>query len=82
MGSHPLQVTFPKSAVNQGILTALCQEFWTLTGSPGSDYILQTSTNLFDWLSLLTNNASFDGQLRFELPVPADPYRFFRALAP
>jgi hypothetical protein len=53
----------------------------TLTGSPGRDYILQSSTNLFDWLSFLTNNAGFDGQLRFELPPPTEPYQFFRALA-
>jgi len=52
----------------------------TLTGSSGHAYILQTSTNLLDWLSLLTNNASFDGSLRFELPATPDPHRFFRAL--
>lgn len=53
---------------------------FALTGSPGRDYILQTSTNLLDWLSLQTNNASFDGQLLFELPTTAEPARFFRAL--
>jgi hypothetical protein len=52
----------------------------TLTGSPGRDYVLQTSTNLLDWLSFLTNNAGFDGQLRFELPPPTQPHQFFRAL--
>jgi hypothetical protein len=52
----------------------------TLTGSPGRDYILQTSTNLLHWLPLLTNNAGFDGQLRFELPPPTKPHEFFRAL--
>jgi hypothetical protein len=52
----------------------------TLTGSPGRDYILQTSTNLLHWLPLLTNNAGFDGQLVLELPAAPDPTRFFRAL--
>jgi hypothetical protein len=52
----------------------------TLTGTPGRSYTLQTSTNLLDWLSLLTNNAALDGQLRFELPISTEPYRFFRAL--
>ena len=33
------------------------------TGSPGRDYILQSSTHLLHGLSLQTNNASFDGHL-------------------
>ena len=51
----------------------------TLTGSPGRDYVVQTSTNLLGWLTLLTNNAGFDGRLLFELPASEEPYRFFRA---
>jgi hypothetical protein len=53
----------------------------TLTGSPGRDYILQTSTNLFNWSSVETNNASFNGLLDFEVAPTSDPQRFFRALA-
>ncbi|MFO1497838.1 MAG: hypothetical protein U1G07_05490 [Verrucomicrobiota bacterium] len=53
----------------------------TLTGSPGREYILQTSTNLTDWSSLMTNSASSDGRLTFEVPANLDPYRFFRARA-
>jgi hypothetical protein len=53
----------------------------TLTGSPGRDYILETSTNLLNWLSLQTNNASFNGQLLFEIPAATDPHRFFRTLS-
>ncbi len=53
----------------------------TMTGSPGRDYILQTSTNLLNWSSVETNNAGFDGRLDFELPFdPIDRQRFFRAL--
>jgi hypothetical protein len=52
----------------------------SLTGTPGRSYVLQTSTNLLHWLSLLTNTAGFDGQLVLELPAMPDPTRFFRAL--
>lgn len=52
-----------------------------LIGSPGRNYILQTSTNLSNWSAIETNNASFDGSLDFQILPGAGAQRFFRALS-
>jgi hypothetical protein len=52
-----------------------------LTASPGREYILQASTNLLHWPSILTNVASLDGLLIFDISKTGDPARFFRTLA-
>lgn len=50
-----------------------------LNGLPGTNYIFQASTNLTDWVSLATNNAS-DGQVIFsDTNAPAFPLRAYRA---
>ncbi len=51
-------------------------------GNAGQTYRLDASTNLVDWISLLTTNAP-GGRLDFTDPASATlPYRFYRAVAP
>jgi hypothetical protein len=53
-----------------------------LTGSAGVPYVLETSTNLLDWLPLSTNVLA-DGIGFFSVPLPPGPgQQFYRALAP
>ncbi|MEK7782170.1 MAG: immunoglobulin domain-containing protein, partial [Verrucomicrobiota bacterium] len=53
-----------------------------VTGDPGFNVLLQTSTNLVDW-SALTNLVNPTGTLSFtNPPAPGVPYQFFRALYP
>jgi hypothetical protein len=54
----------------------------SVTGTPGRDYILQSSTDLVNWSSVFTNSTGFDGSLRFELPLGSDTQIFFRATGP
>ena len=73
--SVPLQFTsitaLPDGAVSLGV-----------TGDPGFNVLLQTSTNLVDW-SALTNLVNPTGTLSFtNPPAPGVPYQFFRALYP
>jgi hypothetical protein len=50
---------------------------FSISGSAGPDYILQTSTDLVDWQPLLTTNPA---ALPFTLTVPhgTEPQRFYR----
>jgi hypothetical protein len=53
-----------------------------ISGQPGFDVRLMTSTNLTDW-SVLTNLANPTGALLFTNPVPSDvPQQFYRAEYP
>jgi hypothetical protein len=52
-----------------------------LTGTPGREYILQSSTTLVDWSDTLTDAVSYDGSLTLEIAPTTDPVRFFRAMA-
>jgi hypothetical protein len=53
-----------------------------VTGDPGFNVLLQTSTNLVDW-SALTNLVNPTGTLSFtNTPALDVPYQFFRALYP
>jgi len=60
--------------------------FWTnglrvqFRGQTGSDYVIQTSTNLTTWTALLTSTAA-DGLVTMtETNMLASPRRFFRAV--
>jgi hypothetical protein len=54
----------------------------SISGQPGFDVRLLTSTNLVDW-SVLTNLANPTGVLLFTNPVPSDvPQQFYRAEYP
>jgi hypothetical protein len=54
----------------------------TLTGQAGAQYVIQTSTNLVNWLNFSTNVAT-GGTVQIPLLVnPASPAQFYRALAP
>jgi len=73
--SIPLQFTsitaLPEGKVSLGV-----------TGDPGFNVLLQTSTNLLDW-SALTNLLNPTGTLSFtNAPAAEVPYQFFRALYP
>jgi sugar lactone lactonase YvrE len=48
-----------------------------LTGVPGFSYVVQSSTNLIDWTSLLTNTAPFTFT---DAPVNPFPQLFYRAV--
>jgi hypothetical protein len=51
-----------------------------LTGKPGTTYILEGSTNLFNWVGLATNNIPAGGPPTITNAVPANlPARFIRA---
>ena len=52
----------------------------TLTGQPGKSYVIQASTDLVSWTSVVTNATSFGGTLQFtDTNVVSFPYRFYRA---
>jgi uncharacterized delta-60 repeat protein len=57
-----------------------------LTGLPGHNYVLQTTTNLLppiQWLSVLTNTADTNGVWQFtDTNTAAYPQRFYRATMP
>ena len=48
----------------------------SLTGTPGSQYILETSTNLLHWTPIFTNAAPYT----FNDPT-ANAARFYRAIS-
>lgn len=53
-------------------------------GFPGYDYVIQRSTNLVDWVEILTAAAPVNGQLTFQDPIPPSPppaHAFYRAVA-
>ena len=62
--SEEVSYTVPNTAPEAGTLTAVGQSSgrfsFTVTGTPGADYIVQASTNLVDWESVQTNTAPFD----------------------
>jgi Ig-like domain-containing protein/immunoglobulin I-set domain protein len=49
-----------------------------ISGTPGYDYVIQTSTNLADWTSIATNVVPF---VFTNGTTPASPARFYRALS-
>ena len=49
---------------------------------PNARYILETSTNLFDWSPIQTNTANSQGQVLFHHSSPPSASRFYRALWP
>ncbi|HTJ00049.1 MAG TPA: hypothetical protein VL527_14300 [Dongiaceae bacterium] len=49
---------------------------FTLTGNPGSSYVIQSSSNLVNWTSLQTNQLSSNSlQLKISAPARAQMYR-------
>jgi hypothetical protein len=54
----------------------------TLTGQGSGQYVIQTSTNLVDWLNFSTNTAS-GGVIQITIPAnPTNQAQFYRAFAP
>jgi predicted phosphodiesterase len=52
----------------------------TVTGKPGTSYVLEGSTNLLSWAAFATNTIPSTGPPRFTNSVPANlPMRFVRA---
>jgi hypothetical protein len=49
------------------------------TGTPGREYTLQGSTDLIEWLDLVSDAVDYDGKLLFEVPPSTEPLGFFRA---
>ncbi len=52
----------------------------TFLGSPGSNYVLQASTNLHDWVFLLTNSAPTNVLFFVDPKAGSYPNRFYRVL--
>jgi hypothetical protein len=68
----------PSTAFQSSSLTNGNFQF-TLVGQTGSMCLIEASTNLFDWTSVLTN-APFNGLLNYVDPqTPQFPKRFYRA---
>ncbi|EEF59622.1 hypothetical protein Cflav_PD2611 [Pedosphaera parvula Ellin514] len=54
----------------------------TANGAPGTNHVVQTSTNLMNWTPLATLNSS-DGALQFnEAVYTNNPLHFYRVTAP
>jgi hypothetical protein len=54
----------------------------SLIGLASHSYVLQASSNLFNWFPLQTNQASSNGLATFsDSPTSAGPMRFYRAFA-
>jgi hypothetical protein len=51
---------------------------FVLTGESGLNYVIETSTNLTNWV-VLTNLSSPDGLIDFIDPTPGNDFRFYRA---
>ena len=52
-------------------------------GNPSQNWILQCSSNLFNWVDLSTNGADMTGLVQFTPPVdPAAPRQFYRLRSP
>jgi hypothetical protein len=55
---------------------AMHLEFHT---TPGRQYAIESTTNFFNWQSLITNTADANGLIQFDdLNAPTIPYRFYR----
>ncbi|MBM3883651.1 MAG: carboxypeptidase-like regulatory domain-containing protein [Verrucomicrobia bacterium] len=55
----------------------------TLLGQPGSNYIIQVSTNLADWSGVVTSPARPGGSILFlDLDSTNLPFRFYRGRTP
>ena len=73
----------PSSVVSTNVVIATPQYSpnggfqFTLQGSSGQMYIIQTSTNLVDWTPIYTNTGSF---MFADTNVANCPYRFYRAV--
>jgi len=52
------------------------------SGVSGSDYVLQATTDLVNWASLVTNQASNNTFDLFDANATNYPYRFYRVLGP
>jgi uncharacterized repeat protein (TIGR03806 family) len=53
-----------------------------LSGVPGNNYVLQASTNLFDWISISTSAAPASLFYLYDPAATNFPYRFYRVLQP
>jgi hypothetical protein len=76
-GSPPLVMTSgPGFGFNRG------QFDFTLTGPSGQSVVVESSTDLVNWLPLWTNNLTFPATLTFSDSLSGvDPNRFYRAFA-
>jgi hypothetical protein len=53
-----------------------------LSGPSGSNYVLETSTNLFDWSSIKTSSIPLSGSTTLTNSAPGNANLFFRAYLP
>jgi hypothetical protein len=58
--SDEVSYTVPAPAAQlSGVVSSGGQFSFTVTGATGQTYVVQASTNLLDWVSVLSNNAPF-----------------------
>jgi len=47
--------------------------------NPGQQYVIEATTNFFNWQGLITNTADANGLFQFDdTSAPTIPYRFYR----
>jgi hypothetical protein len=69
----PVQVT-------AGIVMANSMPMFRLTGGAGRSYVIETSSNLSQWMPVHTNSSTFAPLQFFDAASPGSPQRFFRVM--
>jgi hypothetical protein len=55
----------------------------TLSGSPGQNYVLETSFDMHNWTAISTNRTDANGLFTFvDTDASSHPSRFYRGFAP
>ncbi len=70
----------PVAFTSQGFSNQVLQ--LGFTGIPGSNYVLQTTTNLINWVPLATNTAQTNQFIWFDWQATNYPHRFYRVFQP
>jgi hypothetical protein len=80
--SGQLLITLVAPARLDSILVATNgQPRFRILGTPNKPYVIQTSSNLLNWVSIGTNNPDASGILNFTDPAVKGRQRFYRAIA-
>ena len=76
-GAEWVTIKYPAvPKIEKNATGAMHLEFYT---APGQQYVLEATTNFFDWQSLITNTADANGVVQFDdAAATTIPYRFYR----
>jgi hypothetical protein len=73
----------PPAAITNWSFSTVSNLTVSAQGYPNLQWVIQGSTNLFNWSDLETNTSDNSGQLLFQLPIDATaPQKFFRVRSP